>query len=110
MVALEHINALNVVAHPGKFMSISDPPFDIEAVPSSCSIKRRSAFINHLKKHGIDPSTVDIDAAAPPTFSLDMPHIPPMDTSSQAPLGFFDNTYQPTYISFPNCQLISSFA
>ncbi|TFK43748.1 hypothetical protein BDQ12DRAFT_675494 [Crucibulum laeve] len=30
------------------------------------SIKRRSAFTAHLKKHGINPQDVDIDALAPP--------------------------------------------
>lgn len=35
-----------------------------------CSIKRRSAFKNHLlKKHGIDPDEVDIDAMAKPKKS-----------------------------------------
>ncbi|KAG6882083.1 hypothetical protein C0992_012786, partial [Termitomyces sp. T32_za158] len=29
------------------------------------SIKRRSAFIQHLKKHGISPESIDIDALAP---------------------------------------------
>ncbi|KAG6892745.1 hypothetical protein C0992_012758, partial [Termitomyces sp. T32_za158] len=28
-------------------------------------IKRRSAFIQHLKKHGISPESIDIDALAP---------------------------------------------
>ncbi|GLB34043.1 putative zinc finger protein, C2H2 type [Lyophyllum shimeji] len=30
------------------------------------SIKRRSAFTQHLRKHNLDPETVDIDALAPP--------------------------------------------
>lgn len=41
---------------------------------SSHSIKRRSAFKVHLKKHKIDPDTVDIDAMAPPL--LPRPSIP----------------------------------
>jgi hypothetical protein len=30
-----------------------------------CSIKRRSAFMQHLRKHKIDPATVDLNALAP---------------------------------------------
>ncbi|KAF8076647.1 hypothetical protein FPV67DRAFT_425875 [Lyophyllum atratum] len=33
------------------------------------SIKRRSAFTQHLRKHNIDPETVDIDALAPTLLS-----------------------------------------
>ncbi|KAG6817860.1 hypothetical protein H0H87_001692 [Tephrocybe sp. NHM501043] len=38
------------------------------------SIKRRSAFTQHLKKHGIDPQSVDIDALAPPLLHRQAPY------------------------------------
>ncbi|KAG6878570.1 hypothetical protein C0993_003025 [Termitomyces sp. T159_Od127] len=47
-------------------VTLFSPEFDFWAtlIPSR-SIKRRSAFIQHLKKHDINPESIDIDALAP---------------------------------------------
>ncbi|KAH9482543.1 hypothetical protein JR316_0004643 [Psilocybe cubensis] len=36
-------------------------------------IKRRSAFTSHIKRHGIDPATLDIDSYAPPLLPVAVP-------------------------------------
>ncbi|PPQ77678.1 hypothetical protein CVT25_011113 [Psilocybe cyanescens] len=36
-------------------------------------IKRRSAFTSHIKRHGIDPTTLDIDSYAPPLLPVAIP-------------------------------------
>ncbi|KAF9464877.1 hypothetical protein BDZ94DRAFT_1255456 [Collybia nuda] len=65
------------------------------------SIKRRSAFKGHLRKHKIDPDSVDIDAMAPPL--LPRSSVPRRKSINQATtevdFGTFDDTIP--NIAFP---------
>ena len=50
-------------ANLGSYLAIAQNSFCSDIF--LCSIKRRSAFRHHLRKHGIDPDAVDINALAP---------------------------------------------
>ncbi|KAG6903412.1 hypothetical protein C0995_005435 [Termitomyces sp. Mi166 len=63
------------------------------------SIKRRSAFIQHLKKHGIDPESINIDALAPALLPRLAPYQRKSAKSAQAQPS--DSSIAPEVIGLP---------
>jgi len=70
-VVLRHTAAQILAAAPGEYHW--RPLFFTPFLTTASSIKRRSAFAAHLKKHGIDPTTVDLESFAPPLRPVPLP-------------------------------------